>query len=58
MDWWLILRVVHVGAGMAWGGAVIGGFFLPLRSRNGSIGPTGGCGSPIGSTCHSSSSRG
>ena len=30
MDWWLIvLRIVHVGAAMAWfGGAIIGGFFL------------------------------
>ena len=30
MDWWLIvLRIVHVGAAMAWfGGAIVGGFFL------------------------------
>ena len=35
MDWWLIgLRIVHVGAGMAWfGGALIGGFFLTPAAR-------------------------
>ena len=41
MDWTLIgLRVVHVGAAMAWfGGAIIGGFFLFPTARD--LGPAG-----------------